>query len=156
MICGIFFGQESNEDILDLVRLTLEMKQLQWKKEGTIPEIPLLLRQSEQASHSCKSSSNLLDLWRLWHQEIDTVGLEYSSTKLLQLIAEAENLPWEPSVDDGIQQHSSQLARDNELNEQLICEVNTKLKELNRSLDVDPSDVQRLEREVFLLSCMSS
>ena len=83
---------------MDYVRLALEAKLLQWRQEG-MPEIPLLLRQNDNQSaqkRELKNHSKLLDLWRLWHQEVDSVSLEFNTSDLLQLMMEAEGLEWEP------------------------------------------------------------
>lgn len=150
---------------MDCVRLMLEAKLLQWRKEG-MPEIPLLLRQPEAKPHQeqyGKNKSTLLDLWRLWQQELDSTTIEYSAAELLHLTSEAESIEWDPLRDDPLPplQH-----RDDQLNLELIAKVTETLKDMQNKFklqgnegysqqQVDPDTVERLEREAYILSCMS-
>ena len=71
---------------MDYVRLALEAKLLQWRKEG-MPEIPLLLRHNENNQQTQSNNySKLLDLWRLWHQEMDCVSLEFNTSEVLTYV----------------------------------------------------------------------
>ena len=146
---------------MDYVRLTLEAKLLQWSKEG-MPEIPLLLRHNEhQHSHNRSNSthhSKLLDVWRLWHQEMDSFNLDYNIAELFQLMTEAEGLKWE--IDDDSPSPVSQ--EDNHsFNLELMSQVSTKLKEFCSAIsddisideeDIDMAAIERLEREAMRLS----
>ncbi len=149
---------------MDYVRLALEAKLLQWRKEG-MPEIPLLLRHNEHNQQAQNSHSKLLDLWRLWHQEMDSfhVNLDFNTSELLQLMSEAEGLEWEP-CDDTLS--SSKQGDDHQFNLELMSEVSIKLKELHtpndiikesedEDIDVDIATIERLEREASRLSPLS-
>lgn len=126
-----------------------------------MPEIPLLLRYSENQSndHQEQNHSKLLDLWRLWHQEIDCLCLEFNSSDLIQLMTEAEGLNWELNCDT-----LSPVKQDNQFNLDLMSEVTEKLKEISsvskdefsEELDVDFSSIEKLEREGIRLSLRSS
>ena len=148
--------------------MALEAKLLQWRKEG-MPEIPLLLRHNENNQQTQSNTySKLLDLWRLWHQEMDCVSLEFNTSELLQLMSEAENInQWEP-CDDTLPCTKSQ-GDDHQFNLELMSEISIKLKELHnlapertdeRSLsaedeDIDNATIERLEREASRLSPLS-
>ena len=134
---------------MDYVRLTLEAKLLQWRQEG-MPEIPLLLRQNDNQSaqkKELKNHSKLLDLWRLWHQEVDSVSLEFNTSDLLQLMMEAEGLEWEPCEDIlPLLRHGD----DHQLNKELMSEVEGKLKQMQSSpeeMNIEEDTIKRLENE---------
>jgi hypothetical protein len=140
----------AEEDVLDYVRLALEAKLLQWRQEG-MPEIPLLLRHNDNQStqkNEFKSHSKLLDLWRLWHQEVDSVSLEFNTSELLQLMTEAENLEWEP-CDDILPPLTH--GDDHQFNLQLMSEVAFKLKQMQSSppeeMNIEEETIKRLEKE---------
>ncbi|KAK4005132.1 hypothetical protein OUZ56_006855 [Daphnia magna] len=137
------------EDVLDYVRLALEAKLLQWRKEG-MPEIPFLLKRN--ANQPAYSHSTLLDLWRLWHQEVDSVSLEFSISELLQLMVEAESLEWEP-CDDTLPPVRLE-GDDHQFNLELMSQVAGKLKNMQPSsssfseeMDIEEDNIERLERE---------
>lgn len=140
----------AEEDVLDYVRLALEAKLLQWRKEG-MPEIPLLLRQNDIQSAQKKVSQNhskLLDLWRLWHQEVDSVSLEFNTSELLQLMTEAEGLEWEP-CDDILP--PLRQGDDHQFNLELMSEVTGKLKQMQslspEEMNIEDENIERLEKE---------
>ncbi|XP_032797387.2 uncharacterized protein LOC116933793 isoform X3 [Daphnia magna] len=137
------------EDVLDYVRLALEAKLLQWRKEG-MPEIPFLLKRND--NQPAYSHSTLLDLWRLWHQEVDSVSLEFSISELLQLMVEAESLEWEP-CDDTLPPVRLE-GDDHQFNLELMSQVAGKLKNMQPSsssfseeMDIEEDNIERLERE---------
>lgn len=137
------------EDILDYVRLALEAKLLQWRKEG-MPKIPLLLKQNDNQPDN--SHSELLELWRLWHQEMDSLSLEFSASELIQLMVEAENLEWDP-CDDPIRLFRLE-GDDLQFNLELMSQVADKLKNMQpfpplcpEEMDIEEDDIERLERE---------
>jgi hypothetical protein len=134
---------------MDYVRLALEAKLLQWRQEG-MPEIPLLLRQNDNQSaqkRELKNHSKLLDLWRLWHQEVDSVSLEFNTSDLLQLMMEAEGLEWELCEDIlPLLRHGD----DHQLNKELMSEVEGKLKQMQSSpeeMNIEEDTIKRLENE---------
>lgn len=140
----------------------LEAKLLQWRREG-LPEIPLLLRQTESPKEKNNNhQSSLLDLWRLWMQEVDMIGINHCAQEMLQLVSEAESLEWDPLRDDGSFQP---IQGDDQLNLQLMSQVGEQLKAMrNESIELGNEDegkkpdldvIARLENEAYLLSCMS-
>lgn len=142
---------------MDHVRLFLEAKFLQWTIEG-MPEIPLLLRQNEN-SHNKTSNlgqSRLLDLWRLWHQEIDVMSLEMNPKDILDLINEAESIEVEECDSDPT---TTKREDDFQLNLELMGSVTFGLKVMqsqmlqkciNRGEQIDFEGLDRLERETLL------
>lgn len=155
----VYNQQQVEDDPVELVRLTLEAKLLQWQKEG-MPEIPLLLRQPQLQvlQENEKNNSPLLDLWRLWIQELDTQSLEHEPYGLLQLLAQAETLDWEPSEE--ATQPTSQV--DDQLNSELMDSTSLKLKnllaasikEVEDPQNIDIAAIERLENEAFMLATM--
>lgn len=124
-----------------------------------MPEIPLLLRYNEnQHYRENHHFSKLLDAWRLWHQEMDSFGLEYNIAECFQLMTEAEGLEWEiieakPSPVSQEDSHSFNL--------ELMSQVSTKLKQMYSTMtddmsiedeDFDIAAIERLEREASRLS----
>lgn len=156
--------QENAEDVLDYVRLMLEAKLLQWRREN-MPEIPLLLRQTDSKIGSSDKGTDsrhspLLDLWRLWQQELDLLSMEHPAVELLQLSSEAENLEWDPLGDDSLPPLTQ---GDDQLNLALMSEVSERLKDVRKAFtstitdqEVNPEAVERLDREAYALSCMSN
>lgn len=154
--------QQANEDVLEIIRLNLEAKLLEWKKEG-FPEIPILLRglweRKDQLSAD-ENYSHLLTLWRPWVEEAEIVSQEHNSNKLMQLSVEAENLPWEPTANDeppSLQQQQHPARADDQLNKDLMSVISSKLVSMSdhsliESNNLDPETIERLEREAFNLS----
>lgn len=154
--------QHADEDVIDYVRLTLEAKLLQWSKEG-LPEIPLLLRHNENHPQSRANNqfhSDLLDIWRLWHQEMDSLSLDYNIADLFQLMTEAESLEWDISDDNNLSS-TKQQGEDHSFNLELMSQVSIKLKEMYPTVsddegiedeDIDIAAIERLEREASRLS----
>ena len=125
-----------------------------------MPEIPLLLRQAESKRKDMpigKDNSMLLDLWRLWLQELDR--MEHPAADIQQLTSEAESLEWDPLGDDSVVP-PFQSNNDQQLNLELMAKVSDKLKEMQNKFKVELSDdadiVDRLEREAYILSCISN
>ena len=137
---------------MDLVRLTLETKLLQWKNEE-LPIIPQLIEKHSIATGS-DNQSLLLDLWRLWEKETDLFSLDCRPSDLLRLTEEAEAMIWDSKKENHLQE-LSQL--DDSINSSLINSVMTKLKEMQDvnlescSEDIDVDDIDRLQQEAFLL-----
>lgn len=152
--------QQANEEVLDIIRLNLEAKLLEWKKEG-FPEIPILLRglweKKEQPSPSDENYSHLLTLWRLWVEEAEIISQEHNSNKVMQLSVEAENIPWEPILNDEFPSSQQQPGADDQLNKDLMLVINSKLEAMKKhnvmqGNNLDPATIERLEREAFNLS----
>ena len=135
---------------MDLVKLTLESKMLQWRKEG-MPKIPFLLEQRNNRSSSPKLQSSILDLWRLWHQEVDHMNFEFTPADIIQLMTEAENSSWEPS---SIPTMHNTLNINNDLNAELMPSINSYF-EINQQIaqnkEVDSKDILRLVQEASVL-----
>ena len=135
--------------MLDVVKLALEAKHLQWTLEG-VPEIPLLLRHVESSDKCFKSPSLLLDLWRLWHQEMDYTNLEFPSADINRLAAEAATMNWEPYRVD-----LPPLQVDNRIDKALIDKVQAKMEKAlqeagdkNNFSDISLADIPRLQMEI--------
>ena len=158
------YKQQANEEVLEIIRLNLEAKLLEWKKDG-FPEIPILLRglwEKKDQLSADENYSHLLTLWRLWVEEAEIVSQEHNSNKLMQLSVEAENLPWEPTANDEPPSFQLQQARaDDQLNKDLMSVISSKLVAMSdhnliESNNLDPETIERLEREAFNLSSISS
>jgi hypothetical protein len=152
--------QQANEEVLDIIRLNLEAKLMEWKKEG-FPEIPILLRglweKKEQSSPADENYSHLLTLWRLWVEEAEIISQEHNSNKVMQLSVEAENIPWEPILNDELPSSQQQPGADDQLNKDLMLVINSKLEAMKKhnvrqGNNLDPETIERLEREAFNLS----
>merc|ERR1712105_285241 len=66
---------QTNEDVLDLVRLALEAKLLQWRNENHFPAISSSLGPCATVG----TFSQLLNLWCLWHSEINSACQTHSA-----------------------------------------------------------------------------
>ena len=138
---------------MDYVRLTLEAKCLQWTKEG-MPEIPAHFKQQQNTHPHSKANSfvqsRLLDLWRLWHQEVDS--LDANPKDILHLMSEAESSELGAcEVDVSMKQEE-----DLQLNLELMQDVAMQLKEMqsqgfqacfNSGEDIELAAIERLEKE---------
>ena len=138
---------------MDLVRLTLEAKMLQWKNEQ-LPIVHQLIDKHNNLSGQL-SQSLLLDVWHVWEKEMDQVSLDFCCRDMMRLADEAETLS-EDSCKDGLSLEHS--LPDDTISSSLMNDVITYLLQLQdihlQSYPevIDINDMERLQHEAFLLS----
>lgn len=138
---------------MDLVKLTLEAKMLQWKSE----QLPIITQLIEKHSKSTTNNNQslFLDVWHLWEKEISLHSSEYQSGDLLRLAEEADSLSWEPRKEN---HPMEQNPLDDSINSSLMSKVIYELRQLQDvCLEqypeyIDVNDIERLQHEAFLMS----